>query len=251
MPKLIIFDDRVRGIDLPEVPVILGRSRKADIPIRDPILSRKHCAILPQGEGTFRLVDLKSSHGTYLDGKRVQRVKLEDRALLEIGTTVLIFSEGETPGIAHDPARARNPDKARALLEQLGPGADGGDAIRIERFRGPRTSSKRRRSLIESLPDLREAPLERGGRLEIEDELLELLVDYSMHRTTSLLIQRRAHLKKAISRTVEESLVEILAGNWETLRPRLKEKLRASLRLPAEVPASSGPPSGEEEGRRE
>ena len=51
MARLVIFDDRMRGLDLPEHAVVIGRSRKVDVPISDGILSRKHCSILPVDGG--------------------------------------------------------------------------------------------------------------------------------------------------------------------------------------------------------
>ena len=57
MARLMIFDDCVRGLDLPEHAIIVGRSKRVDVPIRDRILSRKHCSIIPMESG-FSLVDL-------------------------------------------------------------------------------------------------------------------------------------------------------------------------------------------------
>jgi len=51
MARLMIFDDCVRGLDLPEHAIIVGRSKRVDVPIRDRILSRKHCSIIPMESG--------------------------------------------------------------------------------------------------------------------------------------------------------------------------------------------------------
>ena len=63
MARLIIFDDTVRGVDLPDRAVIVGRSLKVDIPIHDRLLSRKHCTLVPEGKG-YRFLDLKSANGS-------------------------------------------------------------------------------------------------------------------------------------------------------------------------------------------
>ncbi len=238
MPKLIIYDEKIRGIDLPDSPVILGRSRKSDIPIRDAILSRKHCAILPRTQDSFRLIDLKSSHGTYLNGKRISRAKLTFEDIVEVGSTVLVFCESDQLESKPDLGDLKNPEKVKTLVKRLGGDDSDTERINVERFKAKKPTGKRRRDLIESLPDLKESSLTEGGRLAIEDELLELLVDYSLHKATSLLIQNRTHLKKVIAKTVEESLVEMLSGNWDTIRSSLKSKLKSHLQLPEDEPDS-------------
>ena len=82
MARLVIFDETVRGLDLPKHPVILGRSQKVDVPIHDPILSRKHCSIVPAGSGLC-LIDLNSSNGTYLNGQPIERSELKFDDIIE------------------------------------------------------------------------------------------------------------------------------------------------------------------------
>jgi len=50
---------------------LLGRNEGCDIQVAHPSLSRYHCAIVFLPEG-FMLVDLKSTSGTYLNGKRLK-----------------------------------------------------------------------------------------------------------------------------------------------------------------------------------
>ena len=118
MARLVIFDDRVRGVDLPVEPLIIGRSRKSDIPIHDQLLSRKHCAIIPSGS-VYRLVDLKSSYGTDLNGARVDRVELSYDDVIEIGKTVMVFLDTEVWSRGEGLARLRNPLKAQELIQRV------------------------------------------------------------------------------------------------------------------------------------
>ena len=76
MARLVIVDDCVRAVDLPDHAVIVGRSQKVDVPIRDPLLPRKHLTISPVSEDVtdsngsrFRLMDLKSANGTFVNGQ--------------------------------------------------------------------------------------------------------------------------------------------------------------------------------------
>ena len=118
MARLVIFDEAVRGVDLPPHPVILGRSRKADIPIHDHLLSRKHCTIVPDRAG-LHLVDLKSSNGTFLNGNRIERVKVKSEDVIEIGNTVMVLLESATWRRGKNLPRLRNPAKAKELIQTL------------------------------------------------------------------------------------------------------------------------------------
>src|SRR6201993_5486508 len=56
---------------------VLGRSRDADVQIEDPNVSRRHAEIVQEGS-VYWLVDLGSTNGTEVEGKRVQRARLAD-----------------------------------------------------------------------------------------------------------------------------------------------------------------------------
>src|SRR5262245_16820752 len=129
MARLVIFDDRVRGLELPDRPVFIGRSKKNDIPIHDGLLSRKHCSIEPVGAG-YRLLDLKSSNGTYLNGRAIDKVNLKVDDIIEIGRTVIVFLEEGVWSRGEGLAQLRNPLKAQELIGR----------IRLHhRSRGPRS----------------------------------------------------------------------------------------------------------------
>jgi hypothetical protein len=70
---------------------VLGRSRDADVQIEDPNVSRRHAEIVQEGS-TYWLVDLGSTNGTEVDGRRVQRVRLDDGSRFTLGETTVTFS---------------------------------------------------------------------------------------------------------------------------------------------------------------
>jgi hypothetical protein len=75
--------------------VVIGRSRECDIQIGDPNASRRHAELRRDGE-TFSIVDLGSTNGLDVNGRRTQRTKLADGDRITIGTTDLVFNqEGE------------------------------------------------------------------------------------------------------------------------------------------------------------
>ena len=70
---------------------VLGRSRDADVQIEDPNVSRRHAEIVQEGS-VYWLVDLGSTNGTEVDGKRVSRARLGDGSRFTVGETTLTFS---------------------------------------------------------------------------------------------------------------------------------------------------------------
>jgi hypothetical protein len=70
---------------------VLGRSRDADVQIEDPNISRRHAEIVQEGS-VYWLVDLGSTNGTEVDGRRVQRARLDDGSRFTLGETTLTFS---------------------------------------------------------------------------------------------------------------------------------------------------------------
>ena len=84
----------VEGEDhpLPHHPVVLGRSKDCDIRISDPNVSRRHAEIRPDGVG-WTIVDLDSTNGIEVDGKRVKELALTNGAHFTIGTTEVSFSQ--------------------------------------------------------------------------------------------------------------------------------------------------------------
>ena len=70
--------------------VVLGRSRDCDIRLTDPNVSRHHAEIRQEG-ATYWIVDLGSTNGLEVNGRRVKRAKLEDSDRVTLGSTELVF----------------------------------------------------------------------------------------------------------------------------------------------------------------
>jgi len=71
--------------------VVIGRSKDADVQIADPNVSRRHAELRQEGS-TYWIVDLDSTNGVEVKGKRVKRLKLEDGTRFTIGSTELRFA---------------------------------------------------------------------------------------------------------------------------------------------------------------
>ena len=70
--------------------VVLGRSREADIVIQDPNVSRRH-AELRRDEGGWQVVDLGSTNGIKVNGRRVDHHPLSPGDQITLGVTDLTF----------------------------------------------------------------------------------------------------------------------------------------------------------------
>ena len=73
--------------------VVLGRSRECDVTLDDANVSRRHAEITQDGR-TYWIVDLGSTNGVEVNGKRVQRAKLEHEDEIRLGTSELRFERG-------------------------------------------------------------------------------------------------------------------------------------------------------------
>jgi FHA domain-containing protein len=72
--------------------VVLGRSRDCDIQLADSNVSRRHAELRQEG-ASYWIVDLGSTNGIEINGKRVKRAKLRDGDEFTLGSTGVVFSQ--------------------------------------------------------------------------------------------------------------------------------------------------------------
>src|SRR6185312_14603329 len=80
--------DSIFALPTSEVPV--GRDPGNLLAIPDPSLSRRHCLIVPAEDG-FRIRDLESRNGTYVNGVAVKEGSLKHGDQISIGDSVFIL----------------------------------------------------------------------------------------------------------------------------------------------------------------
>jgi hypothetical protein len=68
----------------------IGTAADCDVVLTDPYLSSKQCVIRYEN-GTFTLVDLDSTNGTYLNDTRVSKEDMIDNDTIRVGRTELKF----------------------------------------------------------------------------------------------------------------------------------------------------------------
>ena len=71
---------------------MLGRSRDCDLRVSDLNVSRRHAEIREQGD-RWILVDLGSTNGTLLNGRKIDREQLSDGDTITVGSTEIVFGE--------------------------------------------------------------------------------------------------------------------------------------------------------------
>ena len=76
--------------DLTRGTTVLGRSKECDIPIDDANISRRHAEIRRE-DGAFWIVDLGSTNGIEVNGRRVERTKLLNQDRIVLGRTDALF----------------------------------------------------------------------------------------------------------------------------------------------------------------
>ncbi len=85
--------------------ITIGRQASSQLCVGDPSVSRQHCIIQPSEDG-FRIRDLGSNNGTFVNGTRVEESNLADGDRIHIGDTLFYFTE-----------KAAAPDQSLELLD--------------------------------------------------------------------------------------------------------------------------------------
>ena len=89
---LEIMDEERRRITLGEKDIIIGRTSECDIQIMANNVSRRHARISYTNE-EYRIEDLGSTNGLYVNGVKVERCVLRKHDVLEIGGMKILFIE--------------------------------------------------------------------------------------------------------------------------------------------------------------
>lgn len=77
--------------------LVIGRVAGCDCVIDDGKASRRHARLVVEA-GVVEIEDLKSSNGTLLNGKPVERRLLRAGDEIQIGKTVIVYRDGTPPG---------------------------------------------------------------------------------------------------------------------------------------------------------
>ena len=83
------WDGQTKRVD--KRRILLGRSRECDIQVEDPNVSRRHAELRQEG-ASYWIVDLESTNGIEVNGRRVKRAKLDSGDSFTVGSTEITFT---------------------------------------------------------------------------------------------------------------------------------------------------------------
>ncbi len=98
-------------LSLNHTPYTVGRKVDRDLVIADPRVSREHASIVSEN-GEFFVVDLGSKHGTFVNGVKVERQKLQRNDRLEFGAPDIAY-------LIFHPLHTTSSNTAREFLSQI------------------------------------------------------------------------------------------------------------------------------------
>ncbi len=107
--------------------VRIGRGADNDIALDDLLVSRHHAELRAQPDGGYELVDLASSNGTFVNGRRVDRSRLHDLDVVSIGhhlfrlmgTELEEYVDDGSVGFEAESLRVATPE-GRIILDDIG-----------------------------------------------------------------------------------------------------------------------------------
>jgi hypothetical protein len=122
MPQLIVS---VEGVEIKHVPLrkartTLGRLHDNDVVFENLVVSGHHCAFELQGLTDVYVEDLRSTNGTYINGKMVKRQQLHDGDVIAIGNFRIQYAASSQPagfGTATTAFQAMPESSARASFQ--------------------------------------------------------------------------------------------------------------------------------------
>jgi pSer/pThr/pTyr-binding forkhead associated (FHA) protein len=96
MPSLLLelSHSNKRHIEIGE-SLVIGRASDCGLELADPKVSRWHASIRREPSGCYRLLDLGSTGGTFVEGRRIMDTFLHDGDSIQIGDTRLSFEDAE------------------------------------------------------------------------------------------------------------------------------------------------------------
>jgi hypothetical protein len=84
----VTFDGKTRTITAPRA--VLGRSRDCDVRVNDANVSRRHAEFRHEDDAWW-IVDLGSTNGTVVNGRRAERERLRNGDRITLGATEIVF----------------------------------------------------------------------------------------------------------------------------------------------------------------
>lgn len=95
--KITCNDEEQEAVFYDEEVITIGRSPKNTLQIPDKKASRKHC-LIEKGDKAYRIVDMGSSNGTRVNGKKIEAKELAKGDTIVTGFATITVKEIAFPG---------------------------------------------------------------------------------------------------------------------------------------------------------
>lgn len=76
-------------------PITIGREPGVDVLVSEASVSRTHARLEPRPDGVYRLTDLGSSNGTFINGVRLESGPVHNGDRVQFGKVVFLYLTGE------------------------------------------------------------------------------------------------------------------------------------------------------------
>jgi transcriptional regulator with GAF, ATPase, and Fis domain len=95
MPKLTVTGPDLKEFlfEFEDGPISIGRAETNSVQVEDRAAAPAHCQIERTPDGRFKLVDLETTTGTEVNGKKVNAHVLEHNDRIVVGSTSILFEE--------------------------------------------------------------------------------------------------------------------------------------------------------------
>jgi pSer/pThr/pTyr-binding forkhead associated (FHA) protein len=117
VPLLLSIEPRQLQVEVSRPVVIVGRHSDADLQLAYPDVSRHHCRLAFEN-GQWRICDLNSTNGVYLNKARIVEAALYAGDLLHIGSVRVLIKSATPPCILKGRESGKY-DKLRQIVERL------------------------------------------------------------------------------------------------------------------------------------
>lgn len=130
--------DQGKRFELKSKPMAMGRDQSNPIRLHDTEVSRRHAEVRPVDD-SFRIIDLGSANGTFVNGQPIDQAPLRSGDRLQLGQTVMLFNEGVGPErdltARVDVLSRTSPDDRSAILKSI-PAGEGSRVLQAPDMTG-------------------------------------------------------------------------------------------------------------------
>jgi len=95
--EVIEGPDSGKVIALQSEEIVVGRHGRCELILSDPEVSRRHMKFTPGSNG-WRLEDLRSTNGTYINGWLISRQTVKPGDIIQIGQSAMVIHGGPSSG---------------------------------------------------------------------------------------------------------------------------------------------------------